>query len=65
MCIGIDAALRLRPTPDIVIVLTDGGTLWPGQPPERAALIAVIIGRSHAELPPTPAWLQRIECVPG
>ncbi len=64
MCIGIDTALGLRPLPDIIIVLTDGGTLWPDQPPERAALIAVIIGRSHAELPPTPTWLQRIECVP-
>lgn len=65
MCVGIDTALRLQPTPDIVIVLTDGGTFWPERPPERAAVIAVIVGRSHAELPPTPAWLQRIECVPG
>ncbi|MEI6621910.1 MAG: VWA-like domain-containing protein [Actinomycetes bacterium] len=64
MRIGIDAARALRPPVDIVIVLTDGGTLWPTSPPERVALIAVIIGRSKAELPATPPWLQRIECVP-
>lgn len=59
---GIDAALALKPRPTIIIVLTDGYTPWPAHPP-TAAVIAVLIARGLADLPPTPTWVQRVECV--
>ena len=38
---GIHAAAELRPRPSIVVVLTDGFTLWPEHPP---AAIRVVVG---------------------
>ena len=35
---------------------------WPATPP-ATPVVAVLIGRSRAELPPTPEWIQRVECV--
>lgn len=63
MGIGITAALALRPAPNVTIVLTDGYTPWPSHV-LGSAVIVVIIGRDRLELPPTPQWAQRIECVP-
>ncbi|TDE58843.1 VWA domain-containing protein [Nonomuraea mesophila] len=40
---GIAAAMALRPRPDLVIVLTDGETPWPGQRP-AAHVVACLIG---------------------
>jgi predicted metal-dependent peptidase len=59
---GIRAAQELRPQVDVILVLTDGETGWP---PQAAPLpvVAVLIGRSRAHLPATPAWIQRVECV--
>jgi predicted metal-dependent peptidase len=62
MALGIQAAQELRPRVDVVIVLTDGHTGWPGQPAPMP-VIAVLIGRTRAELPRTPDWIQRVECV--
>ena len=59
---GIDAALALKPRPSIIIVLTDGYTPWPVHVPP-AAVVVVLIGRTRHELPPTPGWAQRVECV--
>ena len=33
-------------------------------PPPRP-VIAALLGRQRADLPPTPEWAQRVECVPG
>lgn len=63
MGVGIEAALALRPRPTLVVVLTDGWTPWPHLPP-ALPVVAVIIGRHRGELPPTPEWAQRVECVP-
>lgn len=63
MGVGIAAAIDLKPRPTLIIVLTDGYTPWPPTPP-RAPVVAVLIGRATAELPPSPAWAQRVECVP-
>ncbi len=38
---GIDAAAELRPRPSVVIVLTDGYTPWPSEPPPG---VRVIVG---------------------
>lgn len=62
MRVGIAEALVQSPRPGLVIVLTDGETPWPATPP-ATPVVAVLIGRSRAELPPTPEWIQRVECV--
>ncbi len=48
--VGIDVAATMRPTPSIIVVLTDGWTPWPPAAPARASLIAVVIGKD-APLP--------------
>jgi predicted metal-dependent peptidase len=62
MALGITAAQELRPPVDVIIVLTDGQTGWPSQP-AAVPVIAVLIGRTRADLPRTPDWIQRVECV--
>jgi predicted metal-dependent peptidase len=43
MRVGIEAALELRPKVDLVVVLTDGFTPWPAEPP-RVPVVAGIFG---------------------
>ena len=54
---GILAAVQTRPSPDLLLVVTDGGTLWPESPPRRTRTIAVLVGEDP---PSTPDWLERI-----
>lgn len=63
MELGIEAALATRPRPDLVVLLTDGETGWPSRP-TPVPLVAVILGRLRSELPATPPWAVRVECVP-
>lgn len=49
---GLRAAVRLRPEPDLVIVLTDGRTPWPPTPPGRAKVIVGLLDRSGS----VPGW---------
>jgi predicted metal-dependent peptidase len=63
---GITQAVALRPRPSIVVVLTDGFTPWPSDPPRGARVIVGLIeggrepsGRRMAPLyhpPPPPLW---------
>ncbi len=62
MALGIEAAQLLRPRVDVIIVLTDGLTGWP-RLPAPVPVVAVLMGRSRAELPATPDWIHRVECV--
>src|SRR5262249_24941952 len=57
---GIEGARRLRPPPSVVIVLTDGLTPWPPEPPSR---LQVIVGLLRERSMPTPSWARvvRIE----
>jgi predicted metal-dependent peptidase len=50
---GIRAAAALRPRPSVVIVLTDGFTPWPEQPPPA---IRVVVGLL-TEGPRPPGWM--------
>ncbi len=62
MALGIQAAQELRPRVEVIIVLTDGQTGWPAHP-AAVPVIAVLIGRARGDLPRTPDWIQRVECV--
>ncbi|MDL9978636.1 DUF2201 family putative metallopeptidase [Microbacterium sp. ASV49] len=62
--IGLTAAQAERPRPDIIVILTDGDTPWPATPPPGAAIIIALLGhKGVAELPPTPTWAIRVECL--
>jgi predicted metal-dependent peptidase len=56
MRVGIAAALALPRKPDVVVVLTDGETPWPDEPP-GARVIAGLIG---SEPPEPPAWIESV-----
>lgn len=60
---GLAAAAQERPRPDVVIVLTDGDTPWPHTPPVGAAVVVGVLGRRRSDLPPTPDWATRVECL--
>jgi predicted metal-dependent peptidase len=50
-----------RRRPVVVVVLTDGFTPWPSEPPTRCQVIAVVIARSDGLVPAEPpAWVQAI-----
>lgn len=63
MTVGIDTALRLRPRPQLIVVVTDGFTDWPTIATPMP-VIAAILGRDRNKLPPTPDWIQRVDVVP-
>jgi hypothetical protein len=44
MTVGIDAALAIRPRPNVIVVLTDGSTTWP----DSAVSVPVVAGITHA-----------------
>jgi predicted metal-dependent peptidase len=60
---GIAAAISARSRPTLIVVITDGYTPWPTQPPPIPVVVAVV-GRAPHELPATPSWAHRVECVP-
>ena len=39
---GIQAAMELKPTPDVVVVLTDGFTPWPDKPPKAKVIVGLL-----------------------
>ena len=41
---GIEAAVRLRPRPSVVVVLTDGMTPWPAEGPKGVQVVVALIG---------------------
>jgi predicted metal-dependent peptidase len=59
MRIGIDAAIGLKPRPDLIIVLTDGYTPWPEHPPRAATVMAAIIGPAP-DIDNIPVWMPAV-----
>ena len=60
--IGLLAVEDERPRPDVVLVLTDGDTPWPENPPASAVVIIGLLGRRGQVFRPTPDWAVTIEC---
>jgi predicted metal-dependent peptidase len=58
---GIAAAAGLRPRPAVTVVLTDGFTPWPAQPPRG---MRVVIGLLGERAPDAPRWAHAVR-VPG
>lgn len=61
--VGIRAAADQRPHADLIVVFTDGYTPWPADPPPGSAMVAAILGRDRRQMPPTPRWATRVECL--
>ncbi|OHV36648.1 hypothetical protein BCD49_18920 [Pseudofrankia sp. EUN1h] len=61
LCAGLDAALRARPRPDVLVVLTDGQTPWPRLSPSCRTVIGLFDrrpspGRESSRWDLPPAW---------
>lgn len=59
---GIRAAAALRPRPDVVVVLTDGYTPWPPQPPRGLRVVVGLLPPPGARHPGErgPAWARTV-----
>ena len=55
---GIAAARALRPRPSLVVILTDGYTPWPAEPPGG---MHVVVGLLRAGGPPPPHWARVVQ----
>jgi predicted metal-dependent peptidase len=58
MRVGIEGAMKQRPRPDAIVVLTDGLTPWPREKPP-VPVIAGILGGDSSH--PVPQFIRRVE----
>lgn len=56
MGVGLEAAARIKPSPQLGIVITDGQTSWPDHPPRGMNVIVVLFGDVAA-----PDWANVIQ----
>lgn len=54
---GIEVAMRSRPQPHIIVVLTDGYTPWPYDAPKGTKVVAGLLRRDCASPPP---WVKAV-----
>jgi predicted metal-dependent peptidase len=54
---GVEAAAALRPRPVVTVVLTDGFTPWPDQPPRGIRVVVALLGD---EAPDGPGWARAV-----
>ncbi|MGH9224587.1 MAG: vWA domain-containing protein [Acidimicrobiales bacterium] len=58
---GIEAALALRPPADVVVVLTDGYTPWPGRAPPVRVVVGLLQPDGHPQAPwAPPDWARTV-----
>ena len=58
MTAGIESALCLKPRPDLIVVITDGWTPWPGEP-VGVPVVAVLTQDDDPH--DTPSWIRTID----
>lgn len=58
MRVGVDAALKLHPKPDVIVVLTDGYTPWPDEPVAAKVIAAITSGGTTQGIP---EWIPAIQ----
>ncbi|HEX5406140.1 MAG TPA: VWA-like domain-containing protein [Pseudonocardiaceae bacterium] len=58
---GLAATTELRPRPDLVIVLTDGHTPWPSEPPGKAKVIVGLLDSTGS----VPDWATSVPVDPA
>lgn len=63
--VALAAVDGLRPRPTLVVLLTDGYTPWPDQPPAGCAIVVALLLRRGQEAPPVPRWATSIRCQLG
>ena len=57
---GIEAALRLRPKPSVVVVLTDGYTPWPLERPRGVRVIVGLLAEYADAAVAAPEWARTV-----
>ena len=58
---GIAAAAALRPRPAVTVVLTDGYTPWPAEPPKGMRIVVGLLG---PQAPAAPPWARAVRVEP-
>lgn len=56
---GLNAVAKLRPAPDVTVVITDNETPWPKHNPTRSKIVVAVVGNYQG---PTPAWAKTVQC---
>ncbi len=60
MCVGLAAAEKLRPQPQVTVVVTDGLTPWPSRPPKGMKVVVALTGDGKA-----PDWAKCVRIQEG
>jgi len=61
---GIEAAMRLRPKPSVVVVLTDGYTPWPHERPRGVRVIVGLLTEYADAAVAAPEWARTVVIEP-
>ena len=56
MAEAIAVALREKPVADLIVVLTDGETPWPGRRPKRPVIVGLICEEGSRAAAHVPGW---------
>ena len=59
--VGFEAISNLRPRPDILVVFTDGGTLWPKEALRGTRTIVALCGRWKERPDSVPSWCKVVD----
>jgi len=65
MASAILHAVKARPAPSVVVVLTDGETPWPAARPARVPVVAAIISARRDRHADVPAWIRSVRIDPN
>lgn len=59
MRLGVNAALKLRPRPDLLVIVTDGYTPWPAYQPQGLKVVACLVGK-NPPVKDVPSWIKSL-----